>query len=71
VDQQTQNSEVLNMKEVAAILRCSKAHVANLINGKVRGVQPLPCIRVGRRNLIRRRSLEAWQDSVERAGAAA
>jgi Helix-turn-helix domain len=71
VDQQTQNSEVLNMKEVAAILRCSKAHVANLINGKVRGVQPLPCIRAGRRNLIRRRSFEAWQDSVERAGVAA
>jgi hypothetical protein len=63
-----QNSEVLTMKETAAIMRCSKAHVANLLNGRVSGVLPLPCIRVGRRKLIRRKSLELWQDAVERAG---
>ncbi len=71
MDQKTQSSEVLTIKEVAGILRCSKAHVANLINGKVRGVPPLPCICVGRRKLVRRKSLESWQDSVERTGVAA
>lgn len=62
----SQNSEVLTIKETATIMRCSKAHVANLLNGRVSGVLPLPCIRVGRRKLIRRRSLELWQDAVER-----
>jgi hypothetical protein len=68
MSEQIQNSEVLTLKEVAAILRCCKAHVANLVNGKVRGVPPLPCMCVGRRKLVRRRSLESWQDSLERAG---
>lgn len=70
MSEEKQNSEVLTMKETATIMRCSKAHVANLLNGKVSGVMPLPCIRVGRRKLIRRRSLEIWQDTVERAGIA-
>ena len=36
--------EVLTIAEVAADLRCSKAHVANMIRGRVRGVQQLPAI---------------------------
>lgn len=33
---------VLTVPEVARELRCSKAHVHNLINGKVSGARPLP-----------------------------
>jgi hypothetical protein len=51
---------VLTMAEVAARLRCSKAHVCNTINGKVKGVTPLPAITLGRRKLIRRESFERW-----------
>jgi excisionase family DNA binding protein len=51
---------VLNVTEVAKLLHCSKAHVCNAINGKVRGVTPLPAISMGRRKLVRRQSLEAW-----------
>ena len=55
-----QNNEILSIREVAALLRCSKAHVCKAIGGKVRGVTPLPAIAMGRRKLVRRQSLEAW-----------
>jgi hypothetical protein len=39
--------EILTDAEVADDLRCSKAHVYNMINGKVTGVMPLPAITMG------------------------
>jgi excisionase family DNA binding protein len=51
---------VLTIPEVALELRCSRAHVHNLINGKVRGAKPLPSVRIGRRRLVRRASLDEW-----------
>jgi hypothetical protein len=54
------SSEIVTVTEVAALLRCSKAHVCNAINGKVRGVTPLPAIPMGRRKLIRLSALTAW-----------
>jgi len=42
-----EHSEVLTVAEVAQRLRCSKAHVCNAINGKVKGVTPLPAIAMG------------------------
>ena len=57
--------EILTVAEVAADLRCSKAHVYNVINGKVAGVTALPAITMGRRKLVRRSSLEAWKCAVE------
>ena len=51
---------VLTAIEVARELRCSIAHVHNLINGKVSGVPPLPSLWLGRRRLVRRRSLDHW-----------
>ena len=56
---------VLTVTEVAVDLRCSKAHVYNVIKGKVDGVRPLPVIRMGRRTLVRRSSLELWKRAVE------
>jgi excisionase family DNA binding protein len=56
---------VLTVAEVAAELRCSKAHVHNVINGKVHDLPPLPVLRIGRRVLIRRDGLEAWMLSLE------
>jgi hypothetical protein len=55
-----QNSEILSINEIAAVLGCSKAHVCKAIGGKVSGVTPLPAISMGRCKLVRRRSLEAW-----------
>ena len=60
-------SEVLTVPDVARDLRCSRAHIYNLINGKVPGISPLPAIRLGRRILIRRSTLESWKASNETA----
>jgi excisionase family DNA binding protein len=53
-------TQVLTVIEVAHELRCSKAHVLNLINGKVRSARPVPSLWLGRRRLVRRSSLDEW-----------
>ncbi len=63
--------EILTVSEVAAELRCSKAHVHNVINGKVAGVSSLPAIHMGRRRLIRRSVLEKWKRANERGSVGA
>ena len=59
------SNEILSITEVAANLRCSKAHVDNAINGKVTGLSRLPAICLGRRKLVRRASLEIWKSANE------
>jgi excisionase family DNA binding protein len=54
------DSAVLTVSEVAGRLRCSKGHVHNLINGKVRGTFTLPALRIGRRRMVLKTSLEEW-----------
>ena len=61
--------EIMTVAEVAADLRCSKAHVCKAIRGQVRNVSPLPAIAMGRRKLIRRRALEQWKRENENAQA--
>ena len=53
--------EVLTVRDVALELRCSVAHVYNVINGKVKNVSKLPTIAIGRRKLIQRDTLEEWK----------
>lgn len=59
---------ILTVAEVAAELRCSKAHVYNAIAGKVDGVNSLPAISMGRRKLVRRSALERWKNVNENGG---
>ncbi len=54
------HADVCTVAEVAVALRCSKAHVHNLIKGKVRGAERLPSIRLGRRRLVRLEGLADW-----------
>jgi hypothetical protein len=61
------NDEILTISEVAKHLRCSRAHVYNSVAGKVVGVSPLPVITMGRRKLVRRSTLEAWERDNEKA----
>ena len=56
---------VLTVAEVARELRCSKAHVHNIVAGKVPNLPPLPVLRIGRRMLVRAEGLESL---VDRAG---
>ena len=56
---------LLTLAEVAATLRVSKAHVSNLINGRVPGTPLLPAARLGRRVIVRKESLDQWLYSLD------
>ena len=56
---------VFTIAEVARELRCSKAHVHNIISGKVSNLPPLPVLRIGRRLLVRAEGLRAWMTNLE------
>ncbi len=56
---------LLTIPEAAALLRCSRPHIQNILAGKVKGVPPLPFVALGRRKLIRRESLFRWLEKAE------
>jgi excisionase family DNA binding protein len=57
------DTHVLTIDDVAAILRCSKTHVSNVLAGKVPGVLRLTHIAMGRRKLVRREWLDQWMET--------
>ncbi len=56
-------SNILTIKEVAEILRCSKGHVQNVLVGRVRGVPRLAHLRMGRRKVVRKEWLDQWMEA--------
>jgi excisionase family DNA binding protein len=58
--------QILTLSEAAELVRCSKAHLSNVIGGKVSNLPALPAVRLGRRLLIRRDALLSWLKGVER-----
>ena len=54
---------VMTLTQAAAYLRVSKAHLSNVINGKVPGVPPIRSFRMGRRILIKREWVDDWMES--------
>jgi len=58
-----QAKDILTIDEVAGILRCSRNHVSNVMNGKVPGLPALPHFVMGRRKLVRREWLIEWLQS--------
>jgi len=60
-----QNSPVMTLSQAAAYLQISKAHLSNVINGKVSGVQPVRCVRMGRRILIKREWVNQWLETAD------
>jgi hypothetical protein len=52
--------DLLTVREVADLMHVSKAHVSNVLAGRVRGCSPIPSVRLGRRTPIRRGTLSAW-----------
>ena len=63
------NFDLLTIFEVAELLHVSKAHISNIVAGRVPGCAPIPTISLGRRKLFRRTSLLAWVKSNEHAAA--
>jgi excisionase family DNA binding protein len=66
-DQQQELKEILDVKGAAKLLRCSPAHLSNILNGKVKGLPPIPHVRAGRLRLIRRQKLMEWVEQRELA----
>lgn len=62
-----ENFDLLTVLDVAKLLHCSKAHVSNLVAGKVHGCSRLPAVRLGRRTLIRPETFVAWVEQNETA----
>jgi hypothetical protein len=57
---------LLTLATVARLLHCSKAHVANVVAGRVQDCPPIPVVRLGRRKLVRRETLVEWIAQNER-----
>jgi excisionase family DNA binding protein len=55
-------TSVMTLAQAAVYLQVSKAHLSNVINGKVPGVKPVRSFRMGRRLLIRREWIDEWLD---------
>ena len=62
----TVEREILTVRDVALELRCSSAHVYNVINGMIKGTSRLPAITIGRRKLVKRQTFEDWKKVNER-----
>jgi hypothetical protein len=60
---------LLTLTALAELLHCSKAHVSNVISGRVAGCPPIPAVVLGRRKLVRYETLRSWIDRNERAAA--
>ena len=63
---ETENTTaLLTIREIATILQCSKTHVARLLDGRVRGADPISHIRLGRRKVVRRLTFDRWLQASE------
>lgn len=69
MDNVTAISPMLKLAEAADYLHVSKAHLSNILNGKVAGVQPMRSLRAGRRILIRQEWLDEWIEATSRKAA--
>jgi hypothetical protein len=64
-----ERSQVMTLTQTATYLRISKAHLSNLLTGKVPGVPVLRHARPGRRILIRREWADQWLEAAAEASA--
>ncbi len=71
VDDASRGHDLLTIAELAAVLRCSKAHAAKILNERVPGLPRLPHLALGRRKLVRRAALDEWMRKVEVGGSQA
>jgi len=62
--EKSDKSPVMTLRQAAEYLRISKAHLSNILNGKVPSVPPLVHATVGRRILIRRNWADEWLEKL-------
>jgi hypothetical protein len=61
--------DLLTLGQVAQVLHISKAHVSNVVAGRVDGCAPIPVLHLGRRKLVRRATLESWIEENDKIAA--
>jgi excisionase family DNA binding protein len=63
-------SDLMTVKEAATYLRCSVSALYDQTRnrGRVRSLIPIPVIRIGKRMMFRRSSLDRWLEALEKAG---
>jgi len=61
--------DLLTLDQVAQVLHISKAHVSNVVAGRVDGCTPIPVLHLGRRKLVRRVTLESWIEENDKIAA--
>ena len=64
-EEATGDKGLLTRKEAMAILRLGPAHFSKVTNAKVQGLPRLACVRIGRRQLFRKVTVERWIIEVE------
>ena len=68
MNENTASTPVFTLKQAAAYLQVSKAHLCNVINGKVYGVPPVRSFRLGRRVLLKRQWIDEWLEATATKG---
>jgi len=58
-----EQTPVMTLRQAARYLQVSKAHLSNVIKGKLPDVRPLRCFRAGRRILIKREWVDEWLET--------
>jgi len=58
-------TSLLTKAETMLILRLKPSHFSKLVNGKVKGMPPLPKVQIGRRQLFRPQAVYQWIIDVE------
>lgn len=58
-------NELLTSQDVQKMLRISRGSLWAITSGRRRDLPPLPVIRIGRRLLFRRESIQEWLELVE------
>jgi hypothetical protein len=56
---------LLTREEAMQRLRLKPAFFSKVTSGKVKGLPPLACVRIGRRQLFRPETVESWIVEVE------
>ncbi len=57
-------SPVMTLSQTAEYLQISKAHLSNVIHGKVPNLPPIKHANVGRRTLVKKSWADAWLDEL-------
>jgi len=57
---------LLTREQAMTKLKLKKSHFSKVVNGKIKSLPPLACVRIGRKQLFREESINEWIVEVEK-----